>query len=330
MRALITGVSGQDGSHMADYLHTLGYEVWGLVQSRRQDVQNAVKDKFPFLQVVAGDITDKDSLAQAILKAEPHEVYNFAAFTHAGDSFKQPSYTMMANGIGAENVFRAVLQYAPDAMVYQASTSELFGETFRRVREPLNETHPFSPISPYGVAKHYAHMAADIYRRQGLWVACGIAFNHQSERGDPIFVNRKITLGLARCKLGLQKHLRLGNLAASRDWGYAPEYVRAFHLILQQPKPRDYVVATGVAISITRWLDLVAANYGISWSDYVVIDDEFLRPTDIDVLKGDASLIKQELGWEARVGIEELARILCEHDLKVVEAEGCRLSLTKT
>ena len=309
-KAFVTGL-GQDGSYLAEYLHGLGYEVWVLIHTRRADRIEWAKAQWPYVNFVGGDILDGELLKDIIGKVQPDEVYNMAGFTHAGDSFTQPRHCFEVNAFGAQNVFSAVLYHCPGSRVYQASSSELFGNTFQQLQRPLKEGDPFSPISPYGLSKLYAHMLAEIYRQRGIFVACGIAFNHQSPRGDPRHVNRKVTLGLLRCKLGLDKELRLGNLAAQRDYGYAPEYVKAFHAMLQPSEPKDYVIATGRAVSVEGWLDLVASYYNMDWRDYVVRDNSLFRPRDIQRMVGDPSMICTFLGWPAETHVARLAAILC-------------------
>lgn len=318
MRALITGVSGQDGSYLAEYLHGLGYEVWGLLHSRRAAAWEELQVRLSFVKCVPGDMTDRDSLSCALLQSQPDEIYNLAAFTHAGDSFKHPEYTMKVNGFGAENLFDLAMQITPSARIYQASSSEMYG----RATGICDESTPFTPVSPYGVSKLYAHIMADTYRKQGMWIACGIAFNHESPRRDPSFVTRKITLGLARCKLGLQDKLLLGNLEARRDWGYAPEYVEGFHKMLQRREPKDYVLATGISNSVRAWLATVSELYGLNWENYIEIDPSFYRPTDIPVLVGDAKLAEREVGWIPLRGIRRLAEIMCEVDMEKAEEEA--------
>uniref|UniRef100_A0A6M3IZW4 GDP-mannose 4,6-dehydratase n=1 Tax=viral metagenome TaxID=1070528 RepID=A0A6M3IZW4_9ZZZZ len=322
MRALITGVTGQDGGYLAGHLHGAGYDVWGMVRSARAALHDSVKAAYPYLHLVTGDVTEPSSIAAALAMSQPDEVYNLAAMTHVLDSFSNAHGTMEVNGLGAANVFEAVASCRPYAKVYQASTSELYGNIYKKVGRPLTELDMMAPISPYGVSKLHAHTMAHVWRKRGLYVACGILFNHESPRRDPSFLTRKVTLGLARCKVGLHSAVRLGHLDSVRDWGYAPEYVNAMRLILQQSTPGDYVVATGVGTSVRQWLDLVAREYGMDWHAYVQQDEAFIRPSELDYLVGDASLAGEHLGWYAHTKAKELAAIMCQADMKRARAEA--------
>ena len=313
-KALITGITGQDGSYLAELLLAKGYQVFGLERrsstKNRTNIENIEKD----INFVSGDLTDQHSLTRAIAASEPDEVYNLAAQTFVKESWEQPEYTGNVTGLGALRVLEAIRQVNPKIKYYQASSSEMFG----RIQEPLqNEKTPFYPRSPYGVAKLYAHWITVNYRESYNIFACsGILFNHESERRGLEFVTRKITNAAAKIKLGLQDKLYLGSLDAKRDWGYAPEYVEAMWLMLQQEKPEDFVVATGEAHSVKEFVEEAFRTVNLDWQKYVEIDDKFKRPAEVYSLIGDASKAKTVLGWQPKVGFSELVKIMVESDLK--------------
>jgi GDPmannose 4,6-dehydratase len=311
--ALITGITGQDGSYLAELLLSKGYKVYGL--RRRTSVpilENVehIKDEIEFIE---GDLLDAGSLTNAVRISRPDEVYNLAAQSFVGTSWDQPITTGMVTGIGATNMLEAVRLIKPDARFYQASSSEMFGKV---VEVPQKETTPFYPRSPYGVAKVYGHWITVNYRESFDMFACsGILFNHESPRRGVEFVTRKVTDAAARIKLGLQKELRMGNLDAIRDWGFAGDYVKAMYLMLQQDQPDDYVISTGETHTVQELVEIAFGHVGLQWRDYVVIDPKFVRPAEVDLLLGDCSKAKSKLGWELEVGFEQLITMMVESDL---------------
>ena len=314
-RALVTGINGMDGSHLADLLLSKDYEVFGV--ERRSSVKNRtntshLEGKITFLN---GDLTDQNSLLRCLKQSKPDEVYNLAAQSFVGESWNTPEQTSDVTGLGALRMLEAIREYDESSSVrfYQASSSEMFG---RMVENPANENTPFYPRSPYGVAKLYAHWITKNYRESYDMFNCsGILFNHESERRGLEFVTRKISDGVARIYLGLADSISLGNLDAKRDWGYAPDYVEAMWLMLQQDTPDDYVVATGETHSIREFLDLSFSNVGIdNWEKYVKQDPRFMRPAEVDVLRGDAS--KDNLGWESKTSFPQLVKIMIERDIE--------------
>ena len=313
-KALITGITGQDGSYLAELLLAKGYQVFGLERrsstKNRTNIEKIEKD----INFISGDLTDQHSLTRAITSSQPDEVYNLAAQSFVKESWEQPEYTGDVTGLGALRVLEAIRQVNPKIKYYQASSSEMFG----RVQEsPQNEKTPFYPRSPYGVAKLYAHWITVNYRESYDIFACsGILFNHESERRGLEFVTRKITNAAVKIKLGLQDKLYLGNLDAKRDWGYAPEYVEAMWLMLQQEKPEDFVIATGQAHSVKDFVEVAFGIVDLDWEKYVEIDDRFKRPTEVYSLVGDASKAKTRLGWQPKVNFSELVKIMVESDLK--------------
>lgn len=319
--ALITGVTGQDGSYLAEYLTELGYEIYGLV--RRSSTKNYWRisnllnnDSF---HLIEGDLEDQVSLNHAVNDSEPDEVYNLAAQSFVGTSFKQPLYTGNVTGMGVTRILEAVRRHAPEARVYQASTSELFGE----VQEtPQNEGTPFHPRSPYGVAKLFGHWSTINYRESyDMYAVCGILFNHESPRRGEDFVTRKITLGAARIKEDIQEKLRLGNLDAKRDWGDARDYVTAMHKMLQQDANdlQDYVVGTGRTHTVRRCAEIAFDEIGLDYEDHVIVDEEFYRPAEVNVLQSDPSKIVEDLDWEPTITFEEMIRNMVRTDLKRVQ-----------
>ncbi len=321
-RALITGITGQDGSYLAEFLLEKGYEVYGLV--RRTSTVNFsriehIQDK---LTLISGDMLDGTSLVNALRECRPHEVYNLAAQSFVPSSWAQPVFTGEVTALGVTRILDAIRMVDPAIRFYQASSSEIFG----KVREvPQNENTPFYPRSPYGVAKVYGHWITVNYRESyGLHATCGILFNHGSPRRGLEFVERKVAHGVARIKLGLSNELRLGNLDARRDWGFAGDYVRAMWLMLQQDEPDDYVIASGETHSVRELCEIAFDYVGLDWRDYVVQDERFMRPAEVDLLVGDASKARRVLGWEPEVSFEELVHMMIDHDLKAL-SEGKRL-----
>ena len=324
-RALITGITGQDGQHLASLLHDEGYEVFGLVKGQNNPRIAGVLEEFPFIEPVSGDLADLSSLVKAIEVSHPDEVYNLAAISFVAYSFNNAELTGDISGLGVLRLLDAVRMVGGSEnnpiRFYQASTSEMFGE----VREtPQTEMTPFHPRSPYGCAKVFAHYITMNYRESYDMFACsGILFNHEGPRRGHEFVTRKITNAVARIKLGLQNEIVLGNLDSKRDWGYAGDYVRAMWLMLKRDTPEDFVIATGETHSIREFLDLAFAEVGIDdWTPYVRQDPKFLRPAEVDLLIGDASKAKEKLGWEPEVSFPQLVKMMVEHDLAVEAAKA--------
>jgi len=312
-RALITGITGQDGSYLAELLLEKGYEVHGLV--RRSSSFNTwridhVRDR---LALHYGDLVDQNSLARTLEAIEPQEVYNLAAQSHVKVSFEMPEYTTDVTGLGVLRLLDAVRDLGLPTRVYQAGSSEMYG----LVQEtPQTERTPFHPRSPYGISKVFGHWMAVNYREgYGLHVSNGILFNHESARRGENFVTRKITMAVAAIKQGKSKELRLGNLDAKRDWGYAKDYVEAMWLMLQQPQPDDYVVATGETHSVREFLEEAFACVGLAWKDFVKVDPKYFRPAEVDVLLGDSTKARRVLGWKPKVSFKELVRLMVEADL---------------
>ncbi|GIV88768.1 MAG: GDP-mannose 4,6-dehydratase [Chloroflexus sp.] len=318
-RALITGITGQDGSYLAEFLLAKGYEVIGMV--RRSSTVNFerikhIQDK---LTLVTGDLLDEVSLIHVLREHRPHEVYNLAAQSFVQTSWPQPVFTGETTALGVTRLLDAVRIVDPEIRFYQASSSEMFGKV---VEVPQKETTPFYPRSPYGVAKVYGHWITVNYRESyGMHATSGILFNHESPRRGLEFVTRKISHGVARIKLGLDKELRLGNLEARRDWGFAGDYVEAMWLMLQQDQPEDYVIATGETHSVREFCELAFGCVGLDYRDYVVIDQRFMRPAEVDLLIGDASKARQKLGWKPRTSFPELVQMMVEADLQLVKEQ---------
>jgi GDPmannose 4,6-dehydratase len=318
--ALITGITGQDGSYLAEHLVSLGYEVHGLIRGQNNPRAATVRRIVPELRLIEGDLHDQSSLIAVLEATHPDEVYNLGAISFVALSFKQAINTGEITGLGVTRMLDAIRVVNPAIRFYQASSSEMFG----KVREtPQNELTPFHPRSPYGVAKVYGHHITVNYRESyGLFAVSGILFNHESPRRGLEFVTRKITDGAARIKLGLESELRLGNLDAQRDWGFAGDYVRAMHLMLQQDEPDDFVVATGETHSVRELLELAFTQVGLRWQDHVVVDERFLRPADVAALVGDASKARRVLGWEPTVSFPELVAMMVESDLRAVSSSA--------
>jgi len=314
--ALITGVSGQDGAYLAKLLLEKGYEVHGFKPRRGTDTLWRLRELGVYEQIrlVDGDVTDLSSVIRAFEKTAAAEVYNLAAQSFVGTSWDQPILTGEVSGVGAVNVLEAVRLVNPDARFYQASTSEMFGLI---QAERQDEKTPFYPRSPYGAAKLYAHWMTVNYRESfGLHASSGILFNHESPLRGIEFVTRKVTDGVARIKLGLQKELRLGNIDAKRDWGFAGDYVEAMWLMMQQPKADDYVIATGRTTTVRDMCAIAFAHVGLRADDHVVVDPAFFRPAEVDVLLGNAAKAERVLGWRARTSLEQLITMMVERDLE--------------
>jgi len=318
--ALITGITGQDGSYLAEHLLESDYSVYGLVRRtssrNRWRISHLVDDER--LELIEGDMTDQSSLIRAVAEAEPDEVYNLAAQSFVGTSFKQPLYTSEVTGLGVIRLLETVRREAPDARFYQASTSEMFGDVHE---SPQNEETVFHPRSPYGAAKVFGHWATVLYREAyDMYTVSGILFNHESPRRGEEFVTRKITLGAARIAEGIQNELRLGNLDAQRDWGDAREYVAGMHAMLQQDPDDidDYVMGTGRMNTVRECARIAFDEVGLDYEDYVVVDEKFYRPAEVEVLKADPSKIERDLGWSAETSFETLIRKMVRTDLKRV------------
>jgi len=317
-RALITGITGQDGSYLAEFLLEQGYEVIGMI--RRSSTVNFerirhIQDR---VTLTPGDLLDEVSLIHMLREHRPTEVYNLAAQSFVQTSFSQPVFTGEVTALGVTRLLDAIRIVDPDIRFYQASSSEMFGKV---VETPQRETTPFYPRSPYGVAKVYGHWITVNYRESyGMHASSGILFNHESPRRGLEFVTRKISHGVARIALGLDRELRLGNLDAQRDWGYAGDYVRAMWLMLQQDQPGDYVVATGQTHSVRRFCELAFAYAGLDYRDYVVVDERFFRPAEVDLLVGDPSRAREKLGWKPEVSFEQLVEMMVEADLRMLRS----------
>jgi GDPmannose 4,6-dehydratase len=321
-KALITGITGQDGSYLAELLLAKGYEVHGLV--RRSSSFNTRRIDHLYVDphepgarffLHYGDLSDSGQLSHLIYNIQPEEVYHLAAQSHVRVSFDMPEFTGDVNGLGVTRLLETIRRSGIVTRFYQASSSELYGST----PPPQNEESPMYPRSPYAVAKLYGYWTVRNYREAyGLFAVNGILFNHESPRRGETFVTRKITRAVARIKLGLQKKLYLGNLEARRDWGYAPDYVEAMWLMLQQETPQDLVIATGEAHSVREFLEEAFAYVGLDWQDYVDIDPRYFRPTEVDFLLGDASKARKALGWQPRVSFGELVRLMVDADLQAL------------
>jgi len=316
-RAFVTGITGQDGSYLTDLLLEKGYEVHGLVRRSSSVNRHRIDHlhQHPRLHLHYGDLTDGVNLSSLVHQIEPHEVYNLAAQSHVKVSFEMPEYTASTNGVGTLRLLEAIRAAGLDCRFYQASTSEMFGAT----PPPQSETSAFHPRSPYGAAKLYSHWVTVNYREAyDLFAVSGILFNHESPRRGESFVTRKITLGVAKIKLGVADTLALGNLDAVRDWGYAPEYVEGMWRMLQADEPGDYVLATGVGATVREFCEAAFSHAGLDWEDHVVTNPAYHRPTEVDALIGDASRAERELGWRAATHADELARLMVDADLEQV------------
>ena len=317
-RALITGITGQDGSYLADLLLEKGCEVHGMVRRSSTETFQRLQHIRDDIVLHTGDLLDQRSLVDVLRECQPQEVYNLAAMSFVAASWSQPVLTAEFTATGVTRMLEAVREVVPEARFYQASSSEMFG----KVRDvPQNEMTPFYPRSPYGVAKCYGHFITVNYRESYDLFACsGILFNHESERRGLEFVTRKVTHGAAAIKLGMQEKLALGNLDAERDWGYAKDYVEAMWLMLQQSEPEDYVIATGEAHSVRELVDLAFDQVGLDPDGHVEIDPRFLRPAEVEHLIGDYSKAKEKLGWQPRTSFEELVRLMVDADLELLAA----------
>jgi GDPmannose 4,6-dehydratase len=315
-RALITGITGQDGSYLAELLLERGYEVHGMVRRSSTETFQRLAGFRDSVTLHTGDLLDQRSLVDVLRECEPDEVYNLAAMSFVAASWSQPVLTAEFTATGVTRILEAMREVRPDARFYQASSSEMFG----KVQEvPQRESTPFYPRSPYGVAKVYGHFITVNYRESYDLFACsGILFNHESERRGLEFVTRKVTHGAAAIKLGLQTELALGNLDAERDWGYAKDYVRAMWLMLQQDEPDDYVIATGKAHSVRELVDIAFAHVGLDPADHVRVDERFLRPAEVEQLVGDASKAREKLAWEPSTGFADMVRIMVDSDIELL------------
>jgi GDPmannose 4,6-dehydratase len=318
-RALITGITGQDGSYLADFLLDHGYEVHGMVRRSSTETFDRLTHIRDRITLHTGDLLDQRSLGDVLRACEPHEIYNLAAMSFVAASWNQPVLTAEFSGTGVTRMLEAMREAAPEARFYQASSSEMFGKV-RSV--PQNEETPFYPRSPYGVAKAYGHFITVNYRESyGLFACSGILFNHESPRRGLEFVTRKVTHGAASIKLDRQQELALGNLDAERDWGYAKDYVEAMWMMLQEDEPDDYVIATGEAHSVRELVEVAFDHVDLDPSRYVKTDPAYFRPADVDHLIGDAAKARDKLGWKPRTSFDELVRLMVDSDLALV-SEG--------
>src|SRR5215216_1140362 len=319
-RALITGITGQDGSYLAEFLLAQGYEVIGMI--RRSSTVNfeRIRHIQEKISLISGDLLDEVSMINLLRENRPTEVYNLAAQSFVQTSWAQPVFTGETTALGVTRVLDAIRIVDPDIRFYQASSSEMFGKV---VEVPQRETTPFYPRSPYGVAKVYGHWITVNYRESyGMHANSGILFNHESPRRGLEFVTRKITNSAARIKLGLDKELRLGNLESQRDWGFAGDYVKAMWLMLQQDQPGDFVVATGQTQSVRHFCELAFGHVGLDYRDYVVLDERFMRPAEVDLLVGDSSCAREVLGWHPETSFEGLVRMMVEADVALLRGQS--------
>src|SRR5918998_1698089 len=315
-RALITGITGQDGSYLAELLLEKGYEVHGMVRRASTEKFDRIEHLRDRITLHQGDLLDHRSLVDALKASNPDEVYNLAAMSFVAVSWIQPTLTAEFTGVGVTRLLEAVREVCPETRFYQASSSEMFGKV---LETPQTETTPFYPRSPYGVAKAYGHHITVNYRESYDLFACsGILFNHEAERRGLEFVTRKVTHGAAAIKLGLQQELALGNLDAERDWGYAKDYVEAMWLMLQQDEPGDFVIATGEAHSVRELVRIAFEHVGLDPDQHIRIDPRFLRPAEVEHLIGDASKAHEKLGWKPRTSFEEMIRLMVDADLDLL------------
>ncbi|MBC8160070.1 MAG: GDP-mannose 4,6-dehydratase [Roseiflexaceae bacterium] len=318
-RALITGITGQDGSYLAEFLLAQGYDVIGMI--RRSSTVNfeRIRHIQEKITLISGDLLDEVSMINMLRENRPTEVYNLAAQSFVQTSWAQPVFTGETTALGVTRVLDAIRIVDPDIRFYQASSSEMFGKV---VEVPQRESTPFYPRSPYGVAKVYGHWITVNYRESyGMHANSGILFNHESPRRGLEFVTRKITNSAARIKLGLDKELRLGNLDSQRDWGFAGDYVKAMWLMLQQDQPGDFVVATGQTQSVRRFCELAFGHVGLDYRDYVVLDERFMRPAEVDLLVGDSSNAREVLGWQPKTSFEDLVQMMVEADIALLKVK---------
>lgn len=326
-RALVTGITGQDGGHLAELLHSKGYEVYGLLRGQANARKEMFSYEFPYVHLIEADLTDQTSLIQAMTTSRPHEIYNLGAISHVGYSFRNPQLTADITAKGVLNLLEAVriTGMEKESRFYQASTSEMFGGLdYNRPGSGYNEDSLFHPRSPYGVAKLYAHWIARNYRESyGMFVSTGILFNHEGERRGLEFVTRKITNAVAKIHLGIENHVTLGDLWPKRDWGYAGDYVRGMWQMLQHDEPDDFVLATGETHSIEEFLSLAFAEIGIDdWKPYVRQDPKFMRPAEVDILLGDPSKAERVLGWRREVDFHGLVKRMVQHDIRLLSDEA--------
>ena len=328
MRALITGITGQDGSYMAELLLGKGYEVFGIVRRSSVKKFDRIEAIVDDIELVEGDLTDQSSLDTVIHTVQPDEVYNLAAQSFVPVSWNQPVLTGDVTGLGVIRMLEAVRRHRPQAKFLQASSSEMFG----KVREtPQTERTPFYPRSPYGAAKVFGHYITVNYRESyGLFACSAMGFNHESPRRGLEFVTRKVTHQVAKIKCGLAKKLLMGNLDSKRDWGFAGDYVRAMWMMLQQPEPDDFVLATGKTHSIRELLEVAFGAVGLDWQEHVEVDPKLIRPAEVDVLCGDATKAREKLGWEPEVGFEKLIKMMVEADLDAVQKGDNNLASVAT
>jgi GDPmannose 4,6-dehydratase len=311
--ALITGITGQDGSYLAELLLAKGYRVIGIVRRSSTTPYERIAHLVDRVELISADLLDQHSLVDAMAECDPDEIYNLAAQSFVQTSWTQPVLTGEFTALGVTRVLEAMRKAAPKARLYQASSSEMFGKV---IETPQRESTPFYPRSPYGVAKVYGHWITVNYRESfGLYAVSGILFNHESPRRGLEFVTRKVTDGVARIKLGLQQELRLGNLDARRDWGYAGDYVDAMWRMLQRDEPTDYVVGTGQTWSVRQLCEFAFASQGLDWEEHVVVDEKFMRPAEVDLLVADAAKARRDLGWAPKVGFEQLVHLMVDADL---------------
>jgi GDPmannose 4,6-dehydratase len=316
--ALITGITGQDGSYLADYLLTKGYEVHGVVRRSSSFSTARIEHILDRLHLHYGDMTDGSAISRLVRQISPNEIYNLAAQSHVRVSFDQPHYTANATALGTLNLLDAA-RMIPGCRFYQASSSEMYGKV---VETPQSETTPFYPRSPYGVAKVYGHWITVNYRESyGMHASCGILFNHESPRRGETFVTRKITRAVGRIKYGLQDSLYLGNLDAKRDWGFAGDYVEAMWLMLQQDEPDDYVIATGETRSVREFAERAFAAADLDYRDYVKIDPRYYRPAEVDLLLGDSTKARSALGWAPKTSFDQLVTAMVSHDVETARRE---------
>ena len=313
-RALITGITGQDGSYLAELLLSKGYEVSGLIRSTSLGTYERIDHILGHVRIVEGDMLDQGSLVRALKRVQPDEVYNLASHSFVHNSFGQPVLTSDVTALGVARLLEAIRETDPAIRFYQASSSEMYGRT---PTSPQNEETLLVPASPYAVAKVYGHLLTKNYRMAyGMFAVSGILFNHESPRRGRHFVTRKVTDAVARISLGMQEKLELGNLDAKRDWGFAGDYVEAMWGMLQHPEPEDFVIATGVEHSVRELAEYAFGLVGLDYRDHVVTSDAHLRPSDVETLCGDASKAKRLLGWEPKVGFEELIKMMVDADLE--------------
>jgi GDPmannose 4,6-dehydratase len=321
-RALITGITGQDGGHLAKLLHEKDYEIFAIIRGQHNPKRRTTEEEFPYVTLIEADLLDTSSLIRGVSQAQPDEVYNLAAISHVGYSFKVPQLTADITGVGVLNILEAIrlAGYEEKVRFYQASTSEMFGGLdYNRPETGYTEEATFHPRSPYGVAKLYGYWITRNYRESyGMHASNGILFNHEGERRGLEFVTRKITNAVARIKLGKQDYIELGNLDAKRDWGYAGDYVEGMWRMLQQDEPDDYVLATGEVWSIEDFLKLAFKEIGVNdWKPYVKQNPAFMRPAEVDFLLGNPTKAETQLGWKRKVDFPGLVKLMVDHDLKI-------------